>query len=441
MQVTVKDINSVKKIISVEIPEADVNKERETACQAFQNEAKLKGFRKGKVPKSLIKKLYEKNINSEIITALIESTFPKAAEETGFIILGEPSIKPSAIEEDKPYNYEATVEIEPKIKNIDFSGLKLKKNLYTVSEEEIDAQLEMLRKNAAEYEPVKERAAQNEDYISIDYQAYKDGKKFEEIGEVKDFKMEIGDPKMFAEFNQNIIGMNTGEEKNITVSIPENDMNKKIAGNAIDFKIILKEIKKQILPQLDDQFAKKYGEDNTLEALKSKISENLKKGYEKRAHQELIEQIFQAIIEKIDFEVPEVLIKYEQKIIVADALKTFEYYNTSLENLGLKEEEFAEKYKDLAEKQARRYLILKRLIKQEKLELTDDALEEAYKENSKAIGMSVEEVKKYYQSNKENLQYLKGALLEKQIIDLIISKTEIEEIIPEKEADTKKTDS
>jgi len=234
MQVTVKDINSVKKIISVEIPKEDVNKERETAYKTFQNEAKIKGFRKGKAPKALIKKLYEKNINGEVITALIEGTFAKAVEETGFTILGEPSIKPGEIEEEKPYNYEATVEIEPKIENIDFSGLKLKKNLYTVSEEEINAQLEALRQSAAEYEPVKERPAQNEDYISIDYQAYKDGKKFEEIGSIENFKMKIGDHRMFAEFNQNIIGMNQGEEKDITVSIPENDINKTHPSNWFD---------------------------------------------------------------------------------------------------------------------------------------------------------------------------------------------------------------
>ena len=170
--------------------------------------------------------------------------------------------------------------------------------------------------------------------------------------------------------------------------------------------------------------------------LKNKISENLKQGYEKRTHQELIEQIFEALTERTEFETPEVLIKHEQKVIVADALKTFEHYNTSLETLGLNEEEFAEKYKDLAEKQAKRYLILKSLIKQEKMELTDEALEEAYKENAQAIGIPAEEVKKYYQSNQDNLQYFKGTLLEKQIIDLIISKSEIEEITPEIEEKT-----
>ncbi|MBW1616398.1 MAG: trigger factor [Deltaproteobacteria bacterium] len=433
MQVTVKDISSVKKILSVEIPQEEVSKELTKAYKAFKSEAKIKGFRKGKAPKALIKKLYEKNVKGEAVTALTGNTFQKALEETGFTILGEPSITPGEIEEEKPYNYEVAVEIEPKIEDIDFSGLKIKKNLYTVSEEEITAQLEALKQSAAEYEPVKERPAQNEDYISIDYKAYKDGKKFDEIGDVENFKVKIGDAKIFPEFSQNIIGMNIGEEKNISVAIPENDMNKKLAGNTFDFKVTLKEIRKQILPELDDKFAKKYGEDSTLETLTNRITENLKQGYEKRAHQELIEQIFQSIIEKTEFEVPEVLIKHEQKIIVADALKTFQHYNTSLESLGLKEEEFAEKYRVLAKMQAKRYLILKHLIKQEKLELTDNAIEEAYKENAQSIGMPVEEVKKYYESNKDNLKYLENALLEKQIIDLIISKSEIEEITPEKE--------
>ena len=436
MQVKVTDINSVKKVISVEIPEEEVIKETETAYKAFQNEAKLKGFRKGKAPKALIKKLYQQDINKEIIKSLIESTFAKAAQETKLTILGEPAIEPGEIKENQPYSYQITVEIEPEIENIDFSGLKLKKNLYTASQEEIDAQLEMLRQNAAEYQPVTDRPAKDGDYAAIDYQAYKDGKIFKEIDEVKDFKMKIGDPKMFAELNRDIIGMNIGEEKNITVSIPENETNKKIAGQVIQLKVTLKEIRKQILPSLDDDFAKKYGEYNTLQTLKNKISENLTQGYEKRTRQELIEQIFQAIDERTEFEIPEVLIKHEQKVIVADALKTFEHYNTSLEQLGLNKEEFAEKYKDLAEKQAKRYLILKSLIKQEKMELTDEALEEAYKENAQTIGMPAEEVKKYYQSNQDNLQYFKGTLLEKQIIDLIISKSEIEEITPEKEEKT-----
>jgi len=434
MSVTIEDLSSVKKILHIEIPAETATEEIEKAYMQLKKNAKIKGFRPGKTPRTVLERLYKKEVQADVTSRLIQESFLSAVKETDLKIVGGPLIDPPPLDTSSSYKYAATVEVKPEIDRIDFKELPLKKTRYRVADEAVDTQIQMLRKNLAQLKKVEDpRPVQEGDFVLIDYEGLKDGKPFAETGLTENFTMKIGAGSISKEFDEQLVGMKPGDEKEAKVKFKEDHFNKSLANQEIDFQVTLKEIREEVLPEVDDAFAKKLGKYENLDELKAAIIENLKQGYEKRVEQELNEQVFSALIEKKNFEVPEVMVEYELENIIADAERSFAYHNMSMEALGLTREKLKERYQDTAVKQVKRHLILGRIIEQENMTLSDEDLEKGYQNMAASLNQTVEDIKRYYGQNKENLEYFKQALLEKQAIKLIIESSKIEEVEPEPE--------
>jgi len=432
MQVKVEDLSAVKKVLHIEIPEKDVVNELDKAYKDLKKNAKVKGFRPGKTPRTVLERLYKKDVNADVSSKLIQESLIDAIKEAELKIVGRPEIEPPIADGKGPYKYDATVEIEPEIEAVDFKGLTLKKNLYKVNAEEIDTQLKMLQKNLAQQKTLEEdRPAQEGDFVLIDYEGFKDGKPFAETQKTENFTLKIGDGPILKEFDEQLIGMSAGETREVKVHFPEDYFNNKIAGLEITFNVKLNEIREVVLPAIDDEFAKDLGKYETLEQLKEEIRNNLIEGYEKRSDQEVQEQIFTKLLEKTNFEVPDSLVEFELEGIIDEADKTLAYHGTSFEERGLTKEGLAEKYRDTAEKQVRRRLILKKIIEQENLDLTDEDLENGYKDMAKAFNRPLEEIKNFYEQKDSNIELLKISLLEKKALKLIIENSSQEIVEPE----------
>jgi len=434
MQVTVEDVSSVKKILHIEIPEQEVVQELDNAYKNLKKTAKIKGFRPGKVPRSILERMFKKDIHNDVTSKLLQDSFVAAIRETDLAIVGQPQLDPPELDGKGPYKYEATVEVKPEMGHIDFKGLTLKKNLYQISDEEINTQLELLRKNLAKREPIADdRPLKENDFVLIDYQGFKDGEPFAETQKTKNFTMKVGDGPILKAFDEQLIGMNRGENREIQVTFPEDYFNEKLANLDITFSVTLNEIREEKLPDIDDEFAKQLGEYDNLDAVKTVISGNLKQGYDKRVEHELNEQVFEALIAKTEFELPESMVEYELEGIVAEAERSFAHYEKSLEDMGLSKEKLSEQYRDTAEKQVRRHLILSQIIAQENLTLPDEALENGYSEMAANMHQPVDQIRSYYQQNDDKLDIFKHTLLEKDAIKLIVEGSTIEEMAPEKE--------
>lgn len=433
MQVMVEDVSSVKKVLHIEIPEEKVTRELDNAYGQLKKTAKIRGFRPGKAPRGVLERMFKKEVQADVSSRLIQESFIDAIKETDLKIVGSPKVDPPGIEPKTPYKYDATIEIRPEIENIEFKGLKLKKTKYQVSDSEIQAQLKMLQKKTAQLKSIDEnRPAKKDDVVVIDYEGFKDGKPFTETQAIKNTAIKIGDGSMLKDFDEKLAGMKPGDEKEFNVRFPKDYSNKKLTGLDITFQVKLNEIKEEILPEIDDELAKDLGEYNTLDELKDAITDNLEQGYAKRTEQELNEQAFKALIEKTEFEVPESLVDAEVQEIVAEAERSFSYQNRSLEDLGLSRETLLEKYRETAEKQARRHLILTKIIDQENMDLPDKDLEAGFREMSDVYRQPLEDLKNYYAKHKDKLAFFEHTLLEKQAIRLIIDSGKIEEVEPEK---------
>ena len=437
MQVKVEDVSSVKKVLHVEIPEDTVVRELDNAYKQLKKTAKIKGFRPGKTPRSVLERMFKKDVHNDVSSKLLQDSFVEALKETDLNIVGNPKIDPPQLDEKGPYKYDATVEIKPDIKNIDFKGLTLKKALYRITDEEMDAQLQMLQKNLAQQIPVAEdRGVTENDFVLIDYEGFEDGKPFSETQKTENFIMKVGAGAISKTLDENLIGKNPGEDIEILVNFPEDHFNQKLANHKITFHVKLKEIREEVLPEIDDEFSKKLGPYEKLDEVKNAITDNLKQGYDKRVEQELNEQILKKLIEKTEFEMPESMIEYELNGIIDEVEKTLSYYNKSMEDQGLTRESLAEKHRETAEKKVRRHLILDKIIDQEELTLSDQELDAGFNEMAQAVDQPVDAIKSYYNQDPSNLEFFKHTLLEKQAIKLIIDRSTIEEIEPELEKNT-----
>ena len=435
MQVTVEDLSTVKKLLHVEIPEKVVLSELDKAYKDLKKNAKVKGFRPGKTPRAVLERLYKKDVNADVSSTLIQNSLIDAIKEAELNIVGRPEIEPPVTDGKGPYKYDATVEIEPEIETVDFKGLTLKKNLYKVSAEEMDAQLKMLQKNLAQQKTLEEdRPAREGDFVLIDYEGFKDGKPFAETQKTENFTLKIGDGPILKEFDKQLIGMNAGETREVKVHFPEDYFNNKVAGLEITFNVKLNGIREVVLPAIDDEFAKDLGQYETLKQLKDQIRNNLTEGYEKRSDQEVQEQIFTALFEKVNFEVPDSLIDFELEGIIEEVEKTLKYHGSSLEERSLTKEDLAEKYRDTAIKQVRRRLILKKIVGQENLTLSDEELENGYKDMAEAFNRPVEEIRNFYKQKGSNIEFFKTSLLEKKALNLIIENSSQEIVEPELES-------
>lgn len=434
MQVTVEDVSTVKKVIHIEIAQDLVSSEIDKAYRDLKKRAKVKGFRPGKAPRSVLERLYGKDVKADVSSKLIQESLVDAIRDADLKILGTPRIDPPDLQDQSPYRFEATIEINPELEDIDFDGLELKKTLYTVSDEEIQAQFEMLQKSLAYHKDIEEdRACRQDDIVLIDYEGFIDGKPYEETQKTDNFSMKIGDGQILKEFDDQLVGMKPEEEKNYSVVFPEDYFNPKLAGREITFQVKLKGIREQVIPPIDDELAKRLGKFESLEDLKKAIVDNLQEGYNKRTEQELNEQIFESLISRRDFEVPDVLVESELEAIIEEAERSFAYHNKSLDEAGLTAEGLKEKYRDTAEKQVKRYLVLNKLIEQENITVTGEDLEKGYADMATAFNQPVEEIKHYYEQNQDKLDFFRHTLLEKQAIKLIIERSRITEVTPEKE--------
>ena len=432
MNVTVEDLSSVKKVMHLEVPVEDVTRELEKAYKELGRTARIKGFRQGKAPRTVVERLYKKDVHADVAGRLIQEALLKALQDSQLPIIGTPKVEPPDLEAGSPYRFDATVEVKPEIADIPFKGLTLKKTAYEISEGEIEAQLGMLQRNLAVRKPIEEdRPVQNGDFVIIDYAGFWQGRPYDETAPTQDFTLKVGDGTIHKDFDDQLVGHKAGEQLEVKIDFPDDYFNPKLAGKPIAFQVTVKEIRTEELPPIDDALAQKLGQYKNLAELTDAIRSNLASGYAKRTEQELNEQIFKALIEKTDFELPETLVEHELNGIIEDAERSFSYQNMTFEQVGLTREHLSERYRHTAEQQVRRHLILDKIIRQESLTASDEAVAAGMAEMAKTYGQPLEGIKGFYAQNPDRLEGFKHALLEKEAIKLIMDNSQIETAAPQ----------
>ena len=359
----------------------------------------VNGFRKGKAPKNVIEHAYGKGVFYEdALNFLFSENYGTVIEknEKKFTVVGDPDVSVEALS-DEGVTLVASVPVKPEVKISSYKGIKIKEYAYTVKEEEVQSEIDRLLDRNARKVPVTDRAAQNGDIVNIDFVGTVDGVKFDG-GEAEGFDLTLGSGQFIPGFEDQVVGMNIGESKDVNVTFPENYQAEALKGKPAVFAVKLNAIQGKELPELNDEFIKDATGSESVEAYKAKTMERLQKNADKRAVDATENSILEAIAANAEAEIPQAMIDRE----IDSLLQKFEYQlmyqglklQDYLDFLKVTEADFRKNYEEQAKKNVMHQLIISQIIKDENLEATEEEVNEKVAEQAKSVEKEVEEYKK-----------------------------------------------
>jgi trigger factor len=413
--------NVVKLEITVE-----VEKFNEALKKSYAKNAKkfnIPGFRKGKAPINIIKKYYGDGVFFEdAINFCCDDTYPVAIKENNIRPVDYPSIDIVQIEEGKEFIYTAEVSVYPEVELGEYKGVEAKKVEYAVTDEEVETQLKQMQEKNARVETKTEGTVEKGNIAIIDFKGYVDGIAFEG-GEGKDFSLEIGSGTFIDTFEDQLVGVNIGETKNINVTFPEQYGKEELNGKPAVFEATVKEIKVKELPVMDDEFAKEVSEFDTLEELKADMRSKLQETNDVRVKREYEEAVIDAVCENAKVEIPQVMVSKEIENMVKDLEMRLKYQGLDLETYyqytNSSEEQVKEYMKESAEKRVKTELVLEKIAKVENVEATDEELQAKAAELAKQYGeKDLEKTAKLLLDAQKD--YIKLDVVNEKVIKLLV---------------------
>ena len=428
MQVHVEDISSVQKKITIEIPVERVNEEIDKAYSAIQKKAKLQGFRPGKAPMQLIKRTYSDAMRDDVMRRLYQDTLYKAMDEHKVEPIDSPTIESDILEAGVPFKYSAVFEVMPQILLNEYTGLIVNKEAYVSKPESIDGELKRMQENMAQLIPLNEDAAvENGHTVSIDYSITVEGSP-EEKSNTQTAEVEVGSNRLVPGFEEQLIGLKSGESKEFTLELPAGGDNAESTGKKGLFTVTVNEIKRKELPELDDEFARELGEYDTMEELRAKMVEYHEKHEADRIENELKERVIQALIQKNPLDVPESMVKRQLDHMFENLKNRLKSQQMSLETMGLDAEGFRARFRDDAVDKVRGGLLLMALVEKENVSVSDEDLTSHYEKIAAGNTEMLNRIKEYYSSNQNAKNSIISEIKEDKAIFYLIDHAVVTEV-------------
>lgn len=403
MSLQVEKLEKNMAKLTIEVSAEEFSKAVEAAYQKNKNRISVPGFRKGKVPKKMIEQMYGKGVFYEdAANAVIPDAYEKALEECTETIVSAPKVDVTQMEEGKPFIFTAEVALKPEVTLGAYKGVEVKKADITVTDEEIDADLQQQRENNARTVAVEDRAVQDGDIAVIDFEGFVDGVAFEG-GKGENYSLTIGSHSFIDTFEEQLIGKNIGDECEVNVTFPEEYQAADLAGKPAVFKVAVKEIKEKQLPELDDEFAGEVSEFDTLEEYKEDIRKKLAEKKEEDAKNEKEDAVIDAIIANAQMEIPDAMVETQQRQMVDDFAQRIQMQGISLEQYfqftGLNQETMLAQVKPQAERKIKSRLVLEAVVAAENITASEEDYEAEIARMAEMYQMEADKVKEVMGEN------------------------------------------
>ncbi|MBQ7912844.1 MAG: trigger factor [Clostridia bacterium] len=388
----------------------------------------INGFRKGKAPKNVIENTYGKGVFYEdALNNLFNENYGKVIDKESkkFTVVGDPEVSVDKLEDDN-VTIVAVVPVKPEVKISSYTGMKIKQFAYTVEDADIDAELNRVLDRNARKVPVTDRAAQNGDIANIDFVGTVDGVKFDG-GEAEGYDLTLGSGSFIPGFEEQVVGMNVGEKKDVNVTFPENYQAENLKGKAAVFAVTLNALQAKELPEVTDEFIKDATGCETLEAYKVKTREKLEAQAARRANDATENSILEAISANAEVEIPDAMIERE----IDSLVKKFEYQlmyqglklQDYLDFLKVDVTEFRKNYEEQAKKNVLNQLVISQLIKDEKIEATDEEVDAQIAKQAAEVNKTAEEYKK--NMDPRQFDYISSDIVITKLFDFLKANNEM----------------
>ena len=397
MSVKVEKLEKNMAKLTIEVPAEEMEKATEAAYQKNKNSMSVPGFRKGKVPRAMIEKMYGKGVFlEEAANSVIPGAYEKAYDECGEEIVSSPEIDVVTLEAGQPFVFTATVALKPEVTLGKYKGVKIDKVDAEVTEEEINAVIEKERENNSRTKSVEGRPVQDKDTAVIDFEGFVDGEAFEG-GKGENYDLVIGSHSFIDTFEEQLIEKNAGEEVEVNVTFPEEYHAKELAGKPALFKVTIKDIKEKELPELDDEFASEVSEFDTLDEYKADVKKNLVEKKEADAKNQKEMAAIEAVIADAAMEIPDAYVQTVQRQMVDEFAQRIQMQGLSMEqylkltgsNIAMMEEQI----KPQALKRIQSRLVLEAVVEAEKIETSEEDFEKEVARLAEAYKMETDQVK------------------------------------------------
>ncbi len=428
LQVQVEEVSPVERKLAIEIPWEDVKERLDHLYHDLRVGVTLRGFRKGKAPREILKQYFGKQIENDLVHELVRESFPRVVDEHKLIPVGEPLVEPEKIVEGNPFKYTARVEIKPKVEPKDYMGMELSRRKAQVTDDEVEQELERLRHSMIEYKPIEGRAeTQVGDVIRVDF----DGKcgKIPLRGRNQPLEL-IDDPSYPPELPglaKALIGVPLDvKAKDLVIGFPAEHRDPELRGKQATLKVSITEARQKVIPDLTDEFAKDTGEAETLAGLRDKLRQKLLERDEERAKDELRGQVVKKLIEKNDVPVAPAMVERQLDATVQRAKLQLALSGIDISR-GVDEQKLREDLRPKAQDEVKAGLLLEAISIREDVQVTEADLEKRLAQIAQNRGEPVAKVKGEY-SRDGRILALRRTLAEEKALDLLIAAAKISEV-------------
>lgn len=419
MQVSIEKLEDLKRKMHIKVPADQLKTELQARLQKEAKNAKLKGFRPGKVPIKVIEQQYGKEIRDEVIGRLIQSSLMEALEKEKISMAGFPQIE--KISENNELEYQATFEVYPEFTVNDVSGAKIIKQVAEIQVQDVEKVLHKLQEQYMDWVEVN-RPTQNGDKIRIDFEGKINGEKFQG-GSAKNFTLVLGSKNMIPGFEEGLIGKKIGESNDINVTFPENYQVKELAGKEATFTVVVLGVYEGKLPEVNDEFAKKLDIESVAK-LREEVEKNMQRELEHRSRENLRQQVLKILEEKNPILLPQSLVDAEIRQMQTMFLKKMSP-NTQIDPKQL-DKLPREHFEPEAKRRVLFGLIFSEIIKDKKLTPDNQKVRKKLEDLAASYDDSAQALQYYFQ-NPEIMKQIEASALEEQVIDILIENAQVEE--------------
>lgn len=405
MSLQVEKLEGNMAKLTIEASAEDFEKALETAYKKNKGKITLPGFRKGKAPRAMIEKMYGKEVFYEdAANALIPSAYAKAVDECEEEIVSQPTIDVVQAEAGKAFIFTAEVALKPEVTLGKYKGVEVEAIDVTVTDEDINAAIDKERENNARTVTVEDRAVQEKDMVTLDFEGFVDGVAFEG-GKGENYPLTIGSKTFIPGFEDQLVGAEINKEVEVNVTFPEDYQEASLAGKAAVFKCTVKEIKEKQLPELDDEFASEVSEFETLAEYKEDVKKNLAEKKETEAKNQKEQKVIEAIIADAKMDIPDAMVLSQQRQMAEDFAQRLQMQGLSIDQYfqftGLTRETFLGQMKPQAESRIKTRLVLEAVAAAESMEVTEEEYKDELKKMAEAYQMEVEKIEEMIGSYEE----------------------------------------
>jgi trigger factor len=420
MQVSVESISKLERRMQVQVPADRVSKEIAARLQNLSRTARLKGFRPGKAPIKVIRQQFGMQVHREVIGELLQSSFAEAVSEKQLSPAGSPRIEPQSIDEGQDLKYVATFEVFPEVALQPLDSLEVERITADVTESDIDAMLQRLRKQQMKYSPAS-RAAATGDKVTVDFVGTVDGAEFAG-GKGENVALVLGEGRMLPEFEQGLVGAAAGEERHINVNFPGDYRAAELAGKQAVFRVAVKSVEEPTLPELDEEFCKSFGvTEGGIPKLREDVAANMRRELEQKMRIRNKATVMEKLYEANPIDVPNALLESQIRDMQIEAMR----------RSGAKDVSQAPPREPLVEPARRRValgLLFNDVIRRENLVLDPQRANERLDEMVGAYGDAAA-LKRAYQQNAEAMRQVESLALEDQVVDWILEHAKVRETV------------